>query len=480
MPDEVDVLIVGAGPVGLFLALQLVRRNVRCAVVERNDGLSSHSKALALMARTLEIFEMAGIVAPFVSAGNRVSSVTFTTPVASTRVELSSIASDYPYVLILPQNTTETLLHDALRAAGGDVAFGWQFETYREEDNVCVAAVSRDGALREIRARYVVGCDGARSTVRTAAGIGFAGRSYAEETLLADVPIETPIPLNEARVYLRDGATLTVFPISAAIRRIVVVAASETLPSAPGREWLQSRIDTHGPADTRVGAPVWTSTFRVHRRVAARLRSGRVFLAGDAAHIHSPVGGQGMNTGLQDAWNLAWKLGYALGRAAPEGLLDSYEAERLPVARAIVAQTDALTKLVAHPALRTVRERFAPFAARIGPLQRYALAALAELNLSYAKSPIVCSGGARIPNQRLADGSKLYESLRGGFAVLETRRAGEARAQLVRPDGYVAFEAAGTGDATSRARAALAGAIAASTDELRRLELPETPVLRSA
>jgi flavin-dependent dehydrogenase len=270
--------------------------------------------------------------------------------------------------------------------------------------------------------------------------------------LLADVDVDTGVPINEARVHIDRRGIVTMFPMSDRLRRVVVIAPNEDLPQEASREWLQQRIEAARFNGTALANdPIWSNYFRVHHRVARHMRRGNVFLAGDAAHTHSPVGGQGMNIGLHDAWNLGWKLAHVLAREASESLLDTYEVERLPVAGDVVRRTDVLTKALAHPhpIARLGREIFAPLVARIPLVNEPLVRELSQLDVPYAQ---------RVPNLRLRDGTRLYDRLRGRYAVVSqvhghpnvTLSGAEyveaimeddrERILLVRPDGYLAFE----------------------------------------
>jgi 2-polyprenyl-6-methoxyphenol hydroxylase-like FAD-dependent oxidoreductase len=369
--NDVDVLIAGAGPVGLFLAGELARRGHACAIVERNETPSTHSKALAIMPRTLELFERARLCDAFLSEVNRVHGVRFVTPRGAAYVPFKNLPTAYPFVSILPQWKTEALLAARLRSAGVNILYGHELLTFEQSETSVHAEVRSSTGQYELRARYLVGCDGVHSTVREQARITFSGRSYAEEALLADIPIETTVPPDEARVYIDRGSTVTLFPMSACMRRIVVIAPRQQLPEMASQAWVQGRVEQAGMRGTVVGEPVWSSAFHVHRRVASRMRSGRVFLAGDAAHAHSPVGGQGMNVGFEDAAALAAVLSTVLQNAAALATLDRYEASRLPAARAVVRGTDFLLRVLAHPnrVMCVGRELLAPYVIRIPSLR---------------------------------------------------------------------------------------------------------------
>lgn len=450
--NDVEVLVAGAGPVGLFLASELLRRGRSCAILERNAGPSSYSKALAIMPRTLEIFEIAGIAERFSAEINRIDGVRFVTPRASSYVSFSSLRSAHPYIGILPQYRTEAILASRVRELGGQIAYEHEVVDLQEESGMVRVQVRARDTMRELRARYVVGCDGVRSTVRQCAGIAFEGGTYPEGAVLADVHVDTAIALNEARVHLDRRSIVTMFPMNENIRRVVVISPGEELPQSASRVWLQQRLERarfDGSAIT--GEPVWSNRFQAHRRVARHMRRGNIFLAGDAAHTHSPVGGQGMNIGLHDAWNLGWKLSHVLSGESSQSLLDTYERERLPVAGEVVRRTDVLTKALAHPnpMARIARELFAPLVARIPLVNAPLVRELSQLDVPYAK---------RVDNLRLRDGTRLYERLGKRYAIVSqiqgyphvsvtgadyfdaVMEEERERIVLVRPDGYVAFE----------------------------------------
>ena len=449
---DVEVLVAGAGPVGLFLAAELRRRGRSCVVVERNEAPSHYSRALAIMPRTLEIFEMAGIAEQFGEAINRIDGVRFVTPRTSAFVAFNTLETSHPYVGILPQYRTEEILGSRLRELGGRVSYGTEFLNARDEGTHVRATVKSADKTCEITAKYVVGCDGVRSAVRQCLGIAFEGGTYPDGALLADVPVATNVPGNEARVHIARRGIVTMFPMNEQLRRVVVIAPEETLPQEATRVWLQQRLmQAHFNVAEIAGEPVWSSFFRAHHRVARRMRRGNAFIAGDAAHTHSPVGGQGMNIGLHDAWNLGWKLAAVLSGDAPESLLDTYEPERLPVAGEVVRRTDVLTKALAHPhpAARIARELLSPLIARIPLVNQPLVRELSQLDVPYAK---------RAANLRLRDGTRLYQRIGKGYAVVSQLHGypkvdisgadyleaimeeDRERILLVRPDGYIAFE----------------------------------------
>lgn len=359
---SIETLVVGAGPVGLFFAAELRRAGHDCMVIDRADGPSSHSKALAIMPGTLEMFETCGLAQAFVNEVNRIDAVRFVTPRSSAFVPLRSIRSRFNFVSILPQWKTEQLLAAQLQTFGGNVLYGHELTGLELLPEGAAASIRTDQGTSRIEARYVIGCDGVYSTVREQAAIAFNGVEYPGASLLADLLVDTEIPMNEARVHIHARGVVTMFPMDEHLRRVVVIAPREQLPGHADRDWLNRRLNDAGYAGVSVREVVWSNAFRVQRRVASAMRRANVFLAGDSVHTHSPVGGQGMNMGLHDAYNLAAKLGGVLDGARSVESLDAYERERLPVARAVVRTTDILTRALAHPnpVLRATRERIAP------------------------------------------------------------------------------------------------------------------------
>lgn len=358
---DVDTLIVGAGPVGLFLAAELRRRGRTCMLIERATEPSRYSKALAIMPGTMEMFERAGIADRFRAAANRIDCVRFVTPRAQAMVAFGRIPSAYNYVSILPQWKTQEIFTHRLLELRGEVHFGHTLIALTPGAARTSARIAGPQGEVNVTARYVAGCDGVYSTVRDAAGIAFAGDTYPGAALLADVLMRTGVPSNEARVHVCDGAVVTMFPISAQLRRIVVIAPAEILPEGAEPEWLVERLRTARYGSVEIERVEWTNAFRVHRRIAEKMRAGNIILAGDSVHTHSPVGGQGMNIGLHDAWNLAGTLVRVLD-GEPDSMLDAYERERLAVAKRVLRNTDILTRALVHPnaLLRAARERLAP------------------------------------------------------------------------------------------------------------------------
>jgi 2-polyprenyl-6-methoxyphenol hydroxylase-like FAD-dependent oxidoreductase len=474
---DTDVLIVGAGPVGLFLANECARRGLRWRLIETRATQSVHSKALAIFPRTLEIFDMAGVVDPFMEAANRVTNVAVMTHGRTlARMVFEPEESPYRFIAMVPQDVTEKLLVETLRRRDGAVEYETCFLSAEPHADFVEVSADRRGEPKKIKAALVVGCDGAHSPVRHLLNIPFEGASYDASFLLADVQTNETLPAGELQLCPSELGPLAIFPMSATRRRIVATI-DQPEGDAPSLDLVRRILVERGPAGIEALTLHWSSYFRIHHRHVARLRDGRFFIAGDAAHIHSPFGGQGMNTGLHDVWNLAWKLDLYLHGRGNEELLDSYGAERLPVIEHVLAMTHTLTKVMGTPnrVVQALRDTIIPMVSRLAPFQHAFVERLSELNIAYSGSPIVEGPGKRFFDDSMRGGNGIRSRfllfvdeeraaanepaarLRDAFEeVLELRTARHAGVTLVRPDGYVAFESQGAGaQAIAGARAVL-------------------------
>lgn len=437
------ILVVGAGPVGLVMAAELARHGARVRLVDRLAEPSPLSKAIAIHARTLEAFADMGVAPAILADGNKVHAVNFYGEGRRIgRVSLDPIDSPFPYILNLAQDDTERLLAAHAASFGVTPERGVTLESLAQHpDAVEVTLLHPDGRAETTRFPWVVGCDGAHSTVRKAVGLTFDGAPYEYDWILGDVELEGDLPRDEMHTCLHSAGLLACFPLGG--RRVRFIAdrppapAGQTHPE-PTREDFQRILDERGLQGNTVAETHWLSSFRIHHRMVPHHAVGRVFVAGDAAHIHSPAGGQGMNTGIQDAYNLGWKLALAWRGLANETLLDSYHAERHPVAARLLEQTDAMTRAIAIKGTlhRAMRDQAIGMVTQLGFLQSRVVNQLAELEVQYPASPLAQrpqgwlgwlqggpQGGDRAPDAPLTEAAsghacRLHELLAGPHHTL--------------------------------------------------------------
>jgi 2-polyprenyl-6-methoxyphenol hydroxylase-like FAD-dependent oxidoreductase len=367
---DTDVLVIGAGPTGLALAVSLVARGIATTVVDRAPEGANTSRAAVVNARTLEVLKHLDVARRLVKEG--VQAPVFTIRDRSRTlipIDFSALPTEYPYSLMVPQSTTERLLLDRLVELGGSVLRP-KAVTAIAQDADGVTTTLDDGGV--IRARYAVGADGIRSIVREQAGIGFEGGEYEESFVLADVRLTGDVPRDEVILFWANAGLTVVAPLPDGVYRIV--APVPDAPEEPSGSFVQEILDTRvGSGVFVVTDVIWGSRFRIHHRVADTYRAGRLLLAGDAAHVHSPAGGQGMNLGIQDAVALADALAGVLG-GEPDTLLDDYSSARRPIAKGVVRMTDRLTRLATLPrAVRPIRNAAISLVGRV-PAVRRALA----------------------------------------------------------------------------------------------------------
>ncbi|MBZ9644743.1 FAD-dependent monooxygenase [Streptomyces sp. PSKA30] len=464
-----SVIVVGAGPTGLLLAGDLAAAGVPVTLLERRPRkISNLSRAFGVHARTLEQLDARGLADPLIDTGATITELRLFRRLA---LDLGTLPSRFPFLLITPQYEVERLLERRARELGVEFAHESEVVGLRQDDTgVDLDVRGSDGTVVTHRAAYVVGADGHRSAVREAIGLPFPGVSVIRSLILADVRLAQQ-PEGVLTVNGAGDAFAMIASFGDGWYRVMgwnrrhEVSDDAPLDLDEVKEITRRALGTdYGMHDAR-----WLSRFHSDERQAPKYRVGRVFLAGDAAHIHSPAGGQGMNTGLQDAANLGWKLAAAVQGWAPEGLLDTYEAERHPVGKAVLRSSGGLVRLARaqSPVLRAARTLVSAFVNMARPAQRKALAQISGIGYKYAAPRGSHSlTGTRIPDVTLKSG-RLYEALRGGRFVLitpagsyeesgdRTNRltveswAGDRRTTvLVRPDGYVAW-AADNADATA-------------------------------
>jgi 2-polyprenyl-6-methoxyphenol hydroxylase-like FAD-dependent oxidoreductase len=379
LPRTTDVLVAGAGPVGLTLAASLRARGVDVVLVDKAAEVSNTSRAAVIHARTLEVLHGIDVTDELVRRGVVVPRFTVRErDRALLTIDFDGLPTRHPYALMLPQNITEDVLTSRLAELGGRVHRPYELARL-EQDRDGVTATMAGGET--VRASYAVGADGMHSAVRAQTGIGFAGDAYAQSFLLADVHLDWEFDDTEVMLYFAPAGLVVVAPLPGGRHRIV--ATADAAPEHPDREDIQAVLDARGPQKrpARVTDVLWSSRFRVHHRLADHYREGRVFLAGDAAHVHSPAGGQGMNTGIQDAVALGARLAGVLRDGADERILDGYETERRPVAADVVAFTDRMTRVATadRAAVRMIRNAALRLLNRIPAVRRKIALKLSEL-----------------------------------------------------------------------------------------------------
>jgi 2-polyprenyl-6-methoxyphenol hydroxylase-like FAD-dependent oxidoreductase len=465
---ETDVLVVGAGPTGLMLACELALAGVRVRVLERRTEEPNITRAFAVHARTLELMDSRGLAGKLQERGASVESVA---PVPGATLDLTKeVKTRYPMILIVPQSGTEKVLEARAEQLGVDVAEGAKVTGLRQQDDTDVTSVELevelDGKTETERARFVVGCDGAHSTIRGLVGIDFVGEQYETHIMLADVQFAGGIPPGLFGRTGEEGVVLSVPYGDGWFRAIAWDRRRDTVPldePVTGQEMRDAYVRIAG-TDFGMTEPKWSSRFLSERRQARTYRAGNVFLAGDAAHVHSPLGGQGMNTGLQDAYNLGWKLAAVVQGWGPDWLLDTYQKERHPVGEQVLALTDLFVKLVlGYGKIRRAVRTFTTRTLLRIPMVRHEIAGrLTGVGLRYV--PVSPSAGARhgrgsgdtywsgrrMPDVPAGDG-RLYERFATGHFLLVDTTGNAELASLVEPyKDRVELVAATTATAASR------------------------------
>lgn len=366
---DTDVLVVGAGPTGLTLAAALTGQGVRATVIDRQAEGANTSRAAVVHARTLEVLEPVGVAERLVARGLQAQRFTIRDrDRVLVPIDFTSLPTDYPYTLMVSQAVTEAVLVERLHELGGRVLRPLALQAIEQDDDGVTATLDDGG---HVRARFVVGADGMHSAVRQAAGIDFAGAAYGESFVLADVRLEAngAVPEREVILFFSPAGMVVVAPLPDGQHRLV--ATVDEAPEQPDAAFVQALLDARGPQaqPARIAALLWSSRFRVHHRIATHYRAGRVLLAGDAAHVHSPAGGQGMNAGILDAMALAEALPRAL--AGDLAALDGYGALRRPVAEQVVGLAHRLTRLATVPRLlRPLRNALLGTLAQVPRLRR--------------------------------------------------------------------------------------------------------------
>ena len=431
---ELPVLVVGAGPTGLTVANELARHGVTARIVDRDPAPHVTSRALVVMPRTLEILDDMGVIDQAIAAGNQVEglAITFT----SKRVDMDIAGTltgpqnhtEYASLRTLSQHDTERILTESLAGHGVEIERGKALtDLSQDDDAVTVSVRGDDGSIETVRCRWVIGCDGAHSAVRRAVGIPFAGKTYTDEFIMADAELDWDMPHGPMYAFPSPVGIFAAFSMPGENRYRIfgnVSPGSGAEYSEPTHEEFEEMVAKRVPLRAEVVKEHWVTRYRVHSRSVPRYRDGRVFLVGDSAHVHSPAGAQGMNTGIGDAYNLGWKLALVERGIADESLLDSYNAERHPVGVQLLKTTDRFFTVIAgqNPLSRIVRGRIAPqVASRVltrPAVRRFFVGTLAQLRIHYPDSPLNAEDGtgwrdAPAPGDRAREADVLFDGKQG-------------------------------------------------------------------
>ncbi|MCH9624936.1 MAG: 12-dehydrotetracycline 5-monooxygenase/anhydrotetracycline 6-monooxygenase [Chlamydiales bacterium] len=485
--DQQEVLIVGSGPTGLMLAAELARYGIQCRLIDKAGAPTKLSKALVIQPRTLEIFQHLGIVERFLDRGLKLHAAN---PMSQKKrlahVKFDHLPTPYPFILSLEQSQTEHLLTEHLTSLGVQIEREQELLHFEQTESGVVATVHNLSTQKEekIHTNWLVGCDGAHSCVRKQLNLTFEGEVFPDIFSLADIHLEWEYPHDELFFFLEPDGVLGIFPLPEKNRVRLIFQNRALLAKTPSNagvietdqippptlEEVQAVVAKHMGSHAKVYDPQWLAHFHINSRMTKHYRKGTVFLAGDAAHIHSPVGGQGMNTGLQDAYNLAWKLAYVIQKKAAPTLLDTYELERQSVGKTLLEATKKATyaatlhnkaalylrNTLANYLLPRIQNKLATAISQIGI--KYPQSSLTKGEKSGKRAPDALINGGETTLYQLWQGSKKYrlvifsaqknaldECKKDYDVTVITDLTGPAKraygtnaVYLIRPDGYIA------------------------------------------
>lgn len=478
---KTDILIVGGGPTGLMMACLLKRSGINFRIIDKGSEQARESRALGIQARSLELFQNLGIVEEFLKRGQIASGAKmFLNGKQKMSLNFSDMGrrdTPYPYIFFLSQAETEKILIEDLLKWNVKVERQTTLRSLNQSrEGVVVILENGQGQKETVEANYVIGCDGSHSQVRHELGLSFKGAAYEADFIMADAKVSWPYEHDKLIVFLDNGNIGVHFPLkNQALSRVLTIRQDDkkfplttettTLPAT--LEEIEESFAKASHIKMKLFDPEWVARFRVHHRCVNQFRLGRVFVAGDAAHIHSPVGAQGMNTGLQDAANLAWKLAMVLKGTADEKILETYESERLPIARRLLEVTDRAFEFVItkNKAFISIRNLIIPivtkFLMKFRRGRKFLFGFVSQLEIYYRPSLVVTVGaGRRMPNVVLDDGREIFDLIKGyrfhlllfgevkidvelpevivhKIASVNFKREGMI---LVRPDGYIAYQ----------------------------------------
>src|SRR5215211_5521786 len=429
-----DIIIIGAGPTGLSLACQCIRYGIDFVVVEKNEGVTPFSKAIGVQARTLEIYDQIGLAQPAIERGTIAKRVRLIEGgEIRGEMHLANFGKDlsqYPYMLMLEQSKNEELLYEFVRSHGRDVRWNTELENFSQDETGVTAQIKTpSGESETIRGKFLVGCDGASSLVRQALGLTFGGSTFERLFYVADARVDWDFPHDALHVCLAKEVFVAFFPMPGENRYRVVGTFPESKNEKDGEvvyEEIEREIKEQAKLKLEMSDVRWFSLYKVHSRRVNKFSKGRCFLAGDSAHIHSPAGAQGMNTGIQDAYNLAWKLALVVKGGASEKLLDTYNEERLANAQRLLESTDRMFELAAGSnwLLSFIRTTIFPpvagFIASLEAVSKRIFPLISQIGINYRKASLSqhtddesdnVKAGDRLP-YFLLDGQSIFEKLK--------------------------------------------------------------------
>jgi len=428
---KTDVLVVGAGPTGLALAVQLIRNGIDFVIIDKTETITPYSKAIGVQARTLEIYDQIGLADAAVRQGTIGEKIRmFAGGELRAEFDFGNIGegmSPFPFVLMLEQSKNETLLYDYIRTSGQDVVWSTELENLKQDADGVTASVKHvDGTRDEINAKYMVGCDGPRSLTRHLLGLEFEGSTFERVFYVADAQIDWQMDHNALQICLAEESFVIFFPLKGDKRWRIVGTFPDEFSKDTDEilyEEIEQRIKEQAEIELDIHDVEWFSTYKVHSRHVEKFSSGRCFLAGDSAHVHTPVGAQGMNTGIQDGYNLAWKLAMTLRGEAGDKLLDTYNDERLANAKNLLRTTDRMFHLAADDDwyIAFLRVHVLPFVAGtllgFDSIKRLLFPLVSQIGINYRKSRLSVGddfkikAGDRMPYFEI-DGASIYDRLR--------------------------------------------------------------------
>jgi len=451
---KTDVVIIGAGPTGLSLACQFIRYDIDFVILEKNEGVTPYSKAIGVHARTLEIFEQIGLAQKAVEQGTIAGKGRLVVGGdVRGEIDFSNIGeglSPFPFILLLEQSKNERLLYEYLQSHRKDVLWNTELESFSQGSGGVAAQVkTADGASQIIEAKYLVGCDGPKSLVRHTLGLSFEGSTFERIFYVADTQIDWNLSHDALHICLSKDSFVLFFPLEGEKRYRIVGVFPEEFNKDEGDilyEEIEGRIKTESKLDLDIHDVEWFSTYKVHTRHVNRFSAGRCFLAGDAAHVHTPAGAQGMNTGIQDAYNLAWKIALAVRGKAGAKLLETYNEERLENAKRLLRTTDRLFEFGAGREwlLSFLRMNVLPPVAKyilsLDMVKNFVFPLLSQIGINYRHSSLSnhagdeyfeVKAGDRMP-YFLVDGESVYDKLRQPKFHMLLFSGGESDGQALR------------------------------------------------